>query len=97
MVANTSCGSNNATFGFGECELGVLFRDDDIAVEDHLGSSPEGPAIHSRNEWFVEGVSSRDGSKAMGHAGQFLLVVGDLSADTSVISFEPSEDDGESC
>jgi hypothetical protein len=31
------------------------------------------------------------------HAGQFLLLVGDLSAAASGISFEPAKDDGRSC
>jgi hypothetical protein len=97
MKAGTSRGRDDATLDFGECELGVLFSNDDVAIKDDLGSSTESPAIHCRDDWFVEGVSSGERAETMGHADQFLLIVGDLNAEAGIVSFKPPEDNGESC
>lgn len=78
-------------FHFRERKLGILFSNDNVAVKDHLGSSPEGTTVYGRDDWFVEGVSSRDRTEAVRHGEQSLLIVGDLGADTSIVPPNPSE------
>jgi len=97
MTPGTSRSSDDTTFDFRECELGVLFGNDDVAVKDHLGSSSKGAAIHCCNDRFVESVPSREGAKPMRHAYQSLLIAGDLSSETSIVSFKPPEKGGGSC
>ena len=82
---------------FRKCELGIPFSDDDVAAEDNLHSSPEGSTVHCRNNWFVEGVPSRDRAKPVRHVDHFLLVVGNLNSDAGVVSFKPAGEDGEAC
>ena len=95
-IVNTSRSSDNPPLDFGESELGILFGNDDITVKDHLSPSTKGSPIHRRNDWFVEGLSPGDRAKTMRHTDQFLLIAGDLSTDTGVVSFQPPDDDGES-
>ena len=96
MMFSTSRGSDNTMLDFRECELGILFSNDDVTAKDHLGPSPEGATIHCGNDRFVEGMSSRDRTETMRHADHFLLIVGDLSTGTSIVSLKPTEDDEES-
>ena len=96
-MSDTSRSSNNAALNFRECELGILFGNDEVTVKDHLNSSPEGSTVHRRNDWFVEGVSSRYRAKTVRHGDHFLLVTGDLSSETSIITFTPAKGDGELC
>lgn len=82
----TSRSSDYTALYFRECELGILFGNNDVAVKGHFHSSPKGSTIDCRNDWFVEGVSSRYRAETVRHAYQFLLVIGDLSADTRIVS-----------
>ena len=89
---DTSRGGDNSTLDFRELEPSIFFRNDDIAVEDHLGPPTKCTAIHRCDDRFVEGVSSRDRSETMGHGGQFFLIIGDLGAETGVVSFKPTRE-----